>query len=722
MHCCLITAPTVTEFRSREELMGEAVQLAAGQPQLGVLTVAAVLESCGIRPAIIDANSAYLKFAEAPDRLKLDSFAQYLAELAVQSNADLYGFSSICSTYPLSIRVSQAVKKLRPYSMVLFGGPQASVVDADTMAAFPFVDFVLRGEVEQSLPSLLQELQRDYDYSRVPGLTYREGTTVKRNPNAPVIDDLDSVPSPAYHLSNYLRNAKAASVELGRGCPFSCRFCSTNDFFRRKFRLRSPTRVLKEMRDISAAYGVRHFELVHDMFTVDRKRVVAFCEEMLASGDAFTWDCSARTDCVDRDLLELMVRSGCRNVFFGIETGSQRMQRVIDKDLDLERASEMLTIAEELHLGTTVSLITGFPEEEVDDIRGTLRVFGDAARHSRSRPQLNILAPLAGTPIHAAHKHEMVLEDLCSDMSHQGLSQNQEDLELIRRFPEIFPNFYLIPVKALDRDVLFELREFLSMSLECFRWLLCSIDQTTDLFSFHLEWRAWRENVRGNLIGWNLRRYYVGDNFRIDFLRFLKEHPLAKNPAILALVRVEMTMKAAGEQRLGSHIDCDLIALDEPVQMEDIPHRRPGTRLLKLDCKLDEVVSALANRTDPARREATFYATRVDEGGHLRLVEISPAVAAVVKLCDRKRTVRDIVAGLAENISDLDEELRDYASRRLLMGVQQAGFIHLYQGGLTRCASPARRRRSREEAFNAGNGNHAVGDATRAAIVEQFEP
>src|ERR1700736_3305490 len=369
MHCCLITAPTVTEFRSRGELSSNAVQLAASQPQLGILSVAAVLESCGDRPHIVDANSAYLKYAETPDGLHSDAFPEYLAEIAVRSNADLYGFSSICSTYPLSIRTAQVVKNLRPYATVLFGGPQASVVDAATMEAFPFVDFVLRGEVEHTLPSLLGELHRDYDFSAVGGLTYRDGTAVRRNPNAPVIEDLDAIPAPAYHLSNYLREAKAASIELGRGCPFSCTFCSTNDFFRRKFRLRSPARVLKEMRDISQVYGIRHFELVHDMFTVDRKRVVAFCDEMLAAGNGFTWDCSARTDCVDEELLTLMARSGCRSIFFGIETGSRRMQRVIDKDLDPERAKEVLDIAERLQLKTTVSLITGFPEEEWDDDR-----------------------------------------------------------------------------------------------------------------------------------------------------------------------------------------------------------------------------------------------------------------------------------------------------------------------------------------------------------------
>jgi radical SAM superfamily enzyme YgiQ (UPF0313 family) len=683
MHCCLITAPTVTEFRSRGELVSGAVQLAASQPQLGILSVAAVLEGCGDRPDIVDANSAYLKYADTPDGLRSDAFAAHLAELAIRSNADLYGFSSICSTYPQSVRVAREIKKRRPYAMILFGGPQASVVDVATLTAFPFVDFVLRGEVEHTLPCLVAELHQDYDYSRVGGLTYRDGTAVRRNANAPVIEDLDSFPAPAYHLSSYLQNAKAALIELGRGCPFSCTFCSTNDFFRRKFRLRSPARVLKEMREIWAVYAIRHFELVHDMFTVDRKRVVAFCEEMLGSNEGFTWDCSARTDCVDEELLELMARSGCRSIFFGIETGSRKMQRVIDKDLDLERAKDVLAISERLRLKTTVSLITGFPEEEWEDVRETLRIFMDSARHAHSRPQLNLLAPLAGTPIHAAHKHEMVLEDLCSDMSHQGLTQNQEDLALIRSFPEIFPNFYLIPAKRLNRDVLFELREFLSMTVECFRWLLGAIDQVTDLLRFLEEWRTWRQEFRGELVGSDLRRYYVGTLFRGDFLRFMRQHRLLENPAILALVRTEETMKAAEEGRGSARIENIAIPVGSPLQKDDLPLAEGTARVLRLDYNLEEIVSAIATRTNPKPQGIVFYATRVDHKGSLRLVEVSSTVACMINVCDGTRTVGDVLESLGGALLNVDEDARSFAAERLLTGIQAAGFVGIFRAQST---------------------------------------
>ena len=166
-----------------------------------------------------------------------------------------------------------------------------------------------------------------------------------------------------HHLTDLLHHADGASLELGRGCPFACTFCSTNDFFRRNFRLRTPERVIADMRTIAAKYGIRSFALVHDMFTVDRRKVAGFCDAMIASGEGFQWSCSARTDCVDEQLLALMASAGCRGIFYGIEAGSVRMQKIIDKHLDPARAEEVIDLTEQLGMRTTVSLITGFPKK-----------------------------------------------------------------------------------------------------------------------------------------------------------------------------------------------------------------------------------------------------------------------------------------------------------------------------------------------------------------------
>ena len=134
-------------------------------------------------------------------------------------------------------------------------------------------------------------------------------------------------------------------------------------------------------------YGLNYFSLVHDMYTIDRKKVVAFCEDILASGEKFTWGCSARTDCIDDVLLELMARPGCTGIFFGIETGSQRLQEVINKKLDLAEAWQRIECADRNGIKTTVALIAGFPKRllttcEIPFISSSIRCASIMPSHS----------------------------------------------------------------------------------------------------------------------------------------------------------------------------------------------------------------------------------------------------------------------------------------------------------------------------------------------------
>src|SRR5271157_543154 len=192
MDICLVTAPTVAEFTDPAESTSEAVEQAASEPQLGILSLAAVLEARADVPRVVNLNRAYLGYSDSVGEPRPSEFAEFAARAIATNNASIYGFSSICSSYPLTIRIAKILKGLRPDSTILFGGPQASVVDLQTLAAFPFVDVILRGEAEESFPFLLDELAGGRQMDRVPGLTYRTEGKPRRNPNADVIRDLDS--------------------------------------------------------------------------------------------------------------------------------------------------------------------------------------------------------------------------------------------------------------------------------------------------------------------------------------------------------------------------------------------------------------------------------------------------------------------------------------------------------------------------------------------------
>jgi radical SAM superfamily enzyme YgiQ (UPF0313 family) len=531
MKVCLVGAPTAHEFDDGAMAESDALRAIAEHAPLGVLSLAAVLEEQGLRPEVVDLNRLYYDFQRNHDKHESD-FSRFAASYFREHQYDFVGFSSVCSSYPVTLRIACEVKRQHPASVVAFGGPQASATDIPTLQAYAPIDLVVRGEAEQTLPELLDALAGGRQLDDIPGLTFRRNGEAVRTPDGGGITDLDTLPFPAFHLVPDMEKCRFMPLELGRGCPFSCTFCSTNDFFRRRFRLKSPARMLEEMRRVKTTYGIDTFELVHDMFTVDRKRVAAFCEALLAVPDKFIWGCSARTDCIDEELIELMASAGCRGIFFGIETGSARMQKIIDKGLDLDDSRARVRSCSKAKIKTAVSLIVGYPEETKDDLRATIGFFADSLRSDHADPQLVILAPLAGTPIHKQHKEELFLEDADSDMSYRGWDQGPEEKKMIAEHPDIFPNFYSIPTVHVDQEFLKELRDFLLNGIKTARRLLLELRLAgADMLGVFEDWRAWRRNNKGGLRRDDLAAYYAGESFPHDLLEFVEAEYISQGQA-----------------------------------------------------------------------------------------------------------------------------------------------------------------------------------------------
>jgi radical SAM superfamily enzyme YgiQ (UPF0313 family) len=705
MIICLIGAPIITEFEEAAETDTEEARETAAQPQLGMLALAAALEAAHHTIKILNLNRAYYDYLASRADAREDFCAWASREIAAQE-AEVYGFSSICSSYPRSLRIACEVKAERPDSTVVFGGPQASVVDVETLTTFPSVDLIVRGEADRTLPALLRELSGERRFETLPGLTFRAGKRVVRNPNASAVPDLDSLPMPAYHHVHNARELPHASLELGRGCPFACKFCSTNDFFRRNFRVKSPGRMLEEMRYMAHQYGLRRFELVHDMFTVDRKRVASFCNELLDSKEEFKWSCSARTDCVDDELLALMARSGCTGIFFGIETGSARMQKVIDKHLDIGEARAMIDAVERHGMSSTVSLITGFPEEELADLRETVNFYMQAVKTPHADPQLNLLAPLAATPIHHKHRDELVLEELCSDVSHQGRFQNIADHLLIETHRDIFPNFYLVPTPHLDRATLLELREFLLMASTRMRWLMAALHQSSsgilDVFS---EWRMHRLKVRPELKGGDLRHYYRLRVFRQEFIEFLRCR-LSKWSALTVRAFVDYEQALAdciAEEEAGPRLG-ETVPAGSALRWTDLLTRWAQVYVFELSWDLQAIVKCVQREEEPApdTRRHVWYATRPAGKEATRVVEIGALSAKILKLSTGGRNIAEVMELFGEGYAPRPDLSADTVCVSLIEALVERGFL-----GVCRTATGAETSHSGQRAWT-NNAAHAV--------------
>ena len=664
MKVCLISAPTANQFNSRAVGEADASRIMGELAPVGILSLAAVLEAKGLQPEVVDLNRVYYSWLQDSDRNKTDfcSFAGAYFAGPDFDGFDFFGFSTVCSSYPLTLRLAAEVKRAHPESVVVLGGPQASVVDVSTMRAFPWIDLVVRGEAEQTLPDLVDALTRHSSLAAIPGITFRrtEDGEIVRNPAAPLVADLDALPFPAFHLFPDVRFCRHFPLELGRGCPFSCTFCSTNDFFRRSFRLKSPAQMIADMRRVRQTYGISSFELVHDMFTVDRKRVVAFCEALLESKrknpeDAFIWGCSARTDCVDEELIELMSKAGCRGIFFGIETGSKRMQKIIDKGLELNDSAERVRSCDKFKINTAVSLMAGFPDETMNDLRDTAAFFVDSLRYDHADPQLSILAPLAGTPISTQHKDALVLNDDVADMSYRGWQQAPQDHAMIAGHPEIFSSFYSTPLPHLDREFLKELRDFLLNGMRTFRRLLLGLHQDSgnvvDVFE---QWQEWRTKHGVHFSNGDRTAYYAQSRFPADFFRFVRLHYIpaaSKAPlAITALVEYEAALLADDTRhnpaQVSDDTSADTISADneELLSPDSRLQLRPGVNVIQLPADYSEIVRRLRQRSPlhdlPGRPVKLAICRTVLGPAEVR--QLTPLSAELLDLCVDGWTVQEI--------------------------------------------------------------------------------
>jgi len=660
MRICLLSAPIIAYHG--DDTDNRRNQRIAETPPLGILTLAAVLERLSITPVVIHLNRLYAEYLARDRGFRAETSFCAFAASHVAQGFDIIGLSTICSSYPLTLRLAARLKHANPDTAIVLGGPQASAVDVATMESFPSIDIVVRGEADETMVRLLDAGVRPAALASVPGVTFRSGTgRIVRNSDAPLIADLDKVPFPAFHLIGGVDWASYVSLEIGRGCPFSCTFCSTSSFFRRRFRLKSPAAAIGQMKRLKREYGVEDLGLVHDMFTADRKRVVEFCKALLDSGERFRWTCSGRTDSIDGELLELMHAAGCCGLFFGIETGSSRLQKTIRKNLQLPQASACVARTSSAGVKSTVSLIIGFPEETPEDLAQTIAFLMDTARWDDVESHLHILAPLAGTPLHDRFRGTLLLDQVYSDMSHQGWLQDAADLDLIAAYPDIFVNFYGLPAPALDRSYLKRLREFAMHGLARFRWLYIALHQTKGgLLKVFERWESSGLPPKAN--GLDTTFYYSSPVFRRDFTRFVRLEYLLRpqaDPALDALVRFEeKLLDAPAPKALPEAADADVWSAAGIRNV--IPHLRPDVRLVTLDVNLGKIFDRLRQgkglpQPEPCRVD---IATRSRKWGGSDIIQLTRLSASFLALCDGERTLAHIASDLdsVEEIAGISRE------------------------------------------------------------------
>jgi Fe-S oxidoreductase len=428
---------------------------------MGLVALGTLLKQRGIPVQILDFE---ILFREEQVFSQEADFEKYFLEKLQGSRAGLFGISSICSNFPDALFIAQILRRERPDAFIVLGGPQPSSVPLETLENFPEVDAIVVGEGERTFLELVQCGKNPAAMRKIPGLAFRDGRALEKTPPRDLIQDLDELPIPDFgllDLKRYLAHSPGmALIEAGRGCPFSCNFCSTAEFWSRKYRAKSPGRILQEMSVLHGEYGLSYFPLTHDNFTTSPKYIRQFLDFFIPNnGRALTWDSSARTDTLKTRELAQFRAAGCRGLFFGVDSGSPRVQKAIDKHLDLEEYKEILEESAAQDIGAVASFILGFPDETREELEETLLLGLWSKGHGARSVQFHRLSPLAGTAVYAKNRQGMTLSPMASDIS-PYLSRREELWNWVESFPNLFSSFYSIPTPHLEGLDLFHVGYF----------------------------------------------------------------------------------------------------------------------------------------------------------------------------------------------------------------------------------------------------------------------
>ncbi|MBZ9850003.1 B12-binding domain-containing radical SAM protein [Mesorhizobium sp. CA14] len=409
------------------------------QPHLGLISLSAIVRQNGHEPLIVDPKYLVKSKAMRLDGSLYKNMAQYIRDL----QPDVVGFTSLGCSFIFTLKVAHYLKAQLPKLPIILGGPHATILGEQILSRFPQFDLVVRHEGEAVISQVIDGLGAG-SFDGLPGVVWRKNEDVVSNKGAPSVVELDSLPSPAYDLCPVVNaGVRRLRVEAGRGCPFNCTFCSTAEFFGRQYRLKSPAVLVSELRRLKDTYDISCFSLTHDLFTVNRKKVMSFCEAV--SDLDVKWGCSARIDCVDADLLKEMATAGCDMIYYGIETGADVVQRTSKKRLDLHLL--MPTLAESIRLGIspTASFIIGFPEEEDEGQNATIDLIGECILcfGDDVTVQLHMLTPEPGTELYRLMGGDVRRDWFQTDFN--AVLLEDDDESIVSHNPDIFCTYYYYP-------------------------------------------------------------------------------------------------------------------------------------------------------------------------------------------------------------------------------------------------------------------------------------
>jgi len=357
---------------------------------LGLAYISGALRQDGHELEILDINAHRWLPPEVEAKLRVARF-------------DWVGITGLITEYNQLCWLISTIRTHHQSTKIVLGGPLASSLP-DFMLQSTEADIVVRGEGELTVKEMARAMQDGGDLREIPGLVLKHNGKVHHTSARAPLLTLDDLPAPDWDLfpvEKYLHGekvgfefpARTLNIISSRGCPYRCTYCF-HGVFGYKFRYRSPENIVAEIVWLRVKFNLDGIVFSDDLFVTSKKRVKRFCDLMIQQKVDIRWMVNARVNLIDEELLRRMKTAGCQAVFFGIESGSQKILDSLQKGVTVEQAERAIKLCKRLGLWGGGYLMIGAPGETKETIRETV----EFCRRAGLKAQFAYAVPLPETP------------------------------------------------------------------------------------------------------------------------------------------------------------------------------------------------------------------------------------------------------------------------------------------------------------------------------------
>lgn len=292
----------------------------------------------------------------------------------------------------------EAIKAKFPASNYILFGHYATQFPNEVLSKAN-ADYLILGEPDMIFSKAMDAFNGLHELSDVGGIVFKtQDGSISQQGEDKRIPDPNVLPLPAYDLlpvDKYYEPVLPrpySMIQTARGCPYPCSFCVKS--YGSKLTIQSPERVVDEIQKLVDQFGIKSLRIIDDTFTVNKRRVIEICKEMINRDFDLQWCCLSRTDNLTEEMLEWMEKAGCVRIYFGLESGSQRILDLYEKRIKVDEAIETLLLCRKYNIETTGFFMSGYPEETDEDFDKTIEF---AKKAKLTFASVNPLTPYPGT-------------------------------------------------------------------------------------------------------------------------------------------------------------------------------------------------------------------------------------------------------------------------------------------------------------------------------------